>query len=104
MAKIITFPSKAVASKRSIVRTSKRTLFPRPEWLLYGAFFSFVGGTLAGLAGTLLLAVAWFAGDHSSGGWLQGLGSILLLSMIPALLFGGCCLDWREDRMRKRHE
>jgi len=102
MAKIITFPSGAIfLPNQSIVRTPKRRSFLTPEWSLYGAFFSLVGGTLAGLAGSLLLATAWFAGDH---GTLYGLGSILLLSTIPALLIGGCFLDWYEDRMRIRYK
>ncbi|MGH9843666.1 MAG: hypothetical protein ACREEM_33435 [Blastocatellia bacterium] len=105
MAKIITFPSGAILlPNRPVIQTPKRTSSPTPEWLLCGAFFSLVGGTLAGLAGALLLAIAWFTGGQGSGGSLHGLGSILLLSTIPALLIGGCFLDWYEDRMHKRRK
>ncbi len=42
-------------------------------------------------------------GDESGGMSLHGVGSFLLLSTIPLLLAGGCCLDLLEERMEKSY-
>jgi hypothetical protein len=55
-------------------------------------------------SGTLLLIIAWFKGDESSGLSPHGIGSILLLSTIPLLILGACCLDLAEKREEKNRQ
>lgn len=70
-------------------------------WQATGAVFCFTGVIIAALFGALLSAGAWVLGDETSGLSLHGVGSILLLSTIPLLLIGGCCLDFLEKRLEK---
>lgn len=65
-------------------------------WPTTGAVCGLAGGVIAVAFGTLLLTIAWVTGDESSGLSLHGVGSILLLSTIPLLILGACCLDLVE--------
>ncbi len=73
----------------------------RQVWPLYGALIGLIGGALAPLFGSLFIAISWLIDNNSSGFSLHGLGSILLLSTIPLLIFGASCLDLFESRGRK---
>lgn len=71
------------------------------RWPASGAVFGLAGGVIAVIFGSVLLAIAWTTGDASSGLSLHGIGSILLLSTMPLLIFGACCLDVLEKRTQK---
>jgi hypothetical protein len=73
-------------------------------WQAVGAIFGLVGGIIAAILGTVLLAVAWVLGEESNGLRLHSVGSILLLSTIPLLILGACCLDFLEKRIGKSRE
>jgi hypothetical protein len=70
-------------------------------WPTSGAVCGLAGGVIAAISGTLLLAIAWVMGDESSGLSLHGTGNILLLSTIPLLILGACCLDVVEKGEEK---
>ncbi len=70
-------------------------------WQASGAMFGLAGGAGAAILGAALLFVAWIGGDHSEGLSLHGLGNILLLSTIPLLILGACCLDLLEKQKEK---
>src|SRR6266516_8068829 len=69
-------------------------------WEATGAVFSFVGGILAALFGGLLTASTWILGAEVHP-WLRALGTALMISTIPLLIFAGCCLDWMERDRNK---
>jgi hypothetical protein len=71
----------------------------RWTWQAVGAMLGLGGGVLAAAVGTLLSAVAWVRGGETGGLSLHGVGSILLLSMIPLLIIGAHCLDLLDKRM-----
>jgi hypothetical protein len=73
-------------------------------WPTSGAVCGLAGGVIAAISGTLLLAIAWAIGDESSGLSLHGIGSILLLSTMPLLILGACCLDLVEKREEKNQQ
>ncbi|HUQ33673.1 MAG TPA: hypothetical protein VM095_16250 [Pyrinomonadaceae bacterium] len=70
-------------------------------WPTGGAVCGLAGSVLAVASGTMLLIIAWATGDESSGLSLHGIGSFLLLSTIPLLILGACCLDSAEKREDK---
>ena len=70
-------------------------------WQARGAMFGLAGGASAAILGTTLLLIAWIVGDQSKGLSLHGIGSILLLSTIPLLILGACCLDLLEKRAER---
>lgn len=69
-------------------------------WEATGAIFSFAGGILAAFLGSLLTASTWILGTELHP-WLRNLGTALLVSTIPLLIFAGCCLDWMERDRNK---
>lgn len=71
------------------------------SWPASGAVFGLVGWAIAAILGTVLLFIAWAVGDQSEGLSLHGIGNILLLSTIPLLTLGACCLDLLEKRMER---
>lgn len=70
-------------------------------WQTFGAVTGLGGGVLAAAVGALLSAVAWMRGDETGGLSMHGVGSILLLSMIPLLIMGAHCLDLLDKRMER---
>lgn len=70
-------------------------------WQATGTVLGLAGAVVAVFFGTLLSAGAWVLGDETGGISLHGVGSVLLLSTIPLLLVGGCCLDLLDKRMEK---
>lgn len=70
-------------------------------WQASGAMFGLAGGAVAAILGAVLLFVALIAGDQSEGLSLHGIGNILLLSTIPLLILGACCLDLLEKQTEK---
>ena len=64
-----------------------------------GAVLSFIGGILLAVSGGVLTADAWLQGSELHP-WLRLLGTLLLVSIIPALLVTGFCLD-RESTDRR---
>jgi len=73
-------------------------------WQAVGALAGLVGGTLAASVGALLSAVAWARGDEAGGLSMHGIGSALLLSTIPLLIFGAHCLDLLDKRVERGWE
>lgn len=71
------------------------------SWEATGAFFSFVGGILAGLVGSVLTALTWIVGAVAHP-WLRGIGTALFIVTIPLLIFAGYCLDWMEDKTKNQ--
>ncbi|MBC7930801.1 MAG: hypothetical protein H7Z38_09600 [Rubrivivax sp.] len=67
-------------------------------WQGTGAACGLLGGILAALTGSLMLAAAWLTGHQDGGLSLYGIGSGLLLSMIPLLILGAHCLDLSDRR------
>ena len=72
-------------------------------WRASLAVCGLLGGVIAAIVGTLLLTVVWATGSESGGLSLHNIGSILLLSTIPLLIVGACCLDSLENREKKSH-
>jgi hypothetical protein len=70
-------------------------------WQAVGAVTGLCGGVLAAVVGALLSAVAWVRGDENGGLSMHGVGSILLLSMLPLLIMGAHCLDLLDKRMER---
>lgn len=68
-------------------------------WQAAGALLSLGGGAFAAAVGSLLSAVAWARGDEAGGLSMHGVGSVLLFSTIPLLIFGACCLDLLDKRV-----
>jgi hypothetical protein len=73
-------------------------------WQAVGAVSGLAGGIIAAAIGALLSACAWMQGAETGGLSLHGAGSILLLSTIPLLILGACCLDLFEKRMEKSRQ
>lgn len=71
----------------------------RQFWACIGVFVGLVGGTLLPLTGMVMIALAWFIGDMDS--ILNKLGSMLLMTTVPLLIFGGYCLDIVEKKQTK---
>ncbi|MEA2172674.1 MAG: hypothetical protein QOD00_266 [Blastocatellia bacterium] len=70
------------------------------RWQAVGAVSGLASGIIAAILGTLLSAWAWMPGAETVVGLsLHGAGSLLLLSTIPLLILGACCLDLLETRM-----
>lgn len=93
--------------KEDTARLKKLYFGARPgmwAWPTSGAVCGLFGGVIAAAFGTLLLTIAWATGDESSGLSLHGIGSILLLSTIPLLILGACCLDLVEKRGEKNQQ
>lgn len=67
-------------------------------WQVAGAACGLLGGILAALTGSLMLVAAWLTGHQDGGLSLYGMGSGLLVSMIPLLILGAHCLDLSERR------
>ncbi len=67
-------------------------------WLLCGGIVGLAGGTVAPLTGVLLIVTSWLTG---SAGAMHSAGSIFICATMPSLIFGGCCLDWYEQRAQK---
>lgn len=75
----------------------------RWTWQAAGALCGLLGGSLAAILGLMLSAWSWMTGRASANDLsLHGAGSLLLLSTIPLLILGGCCLDLLEKRMESR--
>jgi hypothetical protein len=97
MARIITFPETSFRIPAPSTGSEvKRRVSPPPEWLLCAGALSLFGGVLAGLTGSLLLALSLLPAAHS----LRDPGSVLLIALLPALLLGGLALDRYEARAR----
>lgn len=60
-------------------------------WSRVGAFVGLAGGTSLPLTGLIMMAAAWLIGDMDS--ILNKLGTMLLLTTVPLLIFGGFCMD-----------
>lgn len=73
-------------------------------WQAAGVVLGLGGGALMWAVGSLLSALAWVRGDESSGLSIHGVGSILLLSMIPLLIIGAHCLDLLDKRMQRSRQ
>jgi hypothetical protein len=63
-----------------------------------GAACGLLGGVLVALIGSVLTAIAWFTGPSWHGLALQRMGTALLFTMIPLLLFGAHCLDMADKK------
>ena len=63
-----------------------------------GAACGLLGGLLIGLSGSVLTAFSWFTGPGWHGFALQRIGTALLFTMIPLLLFGAHCLDLSDKK------
>lgn len=72
-------------------RPSKAGSGRRQFWACIGVVVGLVGGTLLPLVGLVMIALAWLIGDMDS--ILNKSGSMLLMTTIPLLTFGGYCLD-----------
>lgn len=70
-------------------------------WQAVGVVACLGGGALVWAVGLLLSALAWVRGDESGGLSMHGVGSVLLLSMIPLLVTGAHCLDLLDKRMER---
>ena len=70
-----------------------------------GAVFGLVGGIVAPIVGSVFTAVGWLSGPTWHGLAVQRIGTVLLFSTIPLLLFGAHCLDLsdRKDEQAKHH-
>ncbi|MBK9313165.1 MAG: hypothetical protein IPM55_02785 [Acidobacteria bacterium] len=71
-------------------------------WVWVGVFVGMVGGTLLPLTGLIMMTFAWFFGDLNS--TLNRIGSMLLMTTIPLLIFGGYCLDIVDKAKSKPDE
>jgi hypothetical protein len=69
-------------------------------WQAVGAVSGLAGGIITATIGALLSACAWMLGAETVGLSLHRAGSILLLSTIPMLVLGACCLDLLEKSGR----
>jgi len=58
-----------------------------------GAAFGLIGGIVAPIFGSVLTAVGWISGPSWHGFAIHRIGTVLLFSTIPLLLFGAHCLD-----------
>ena len=58
-----------------------------------GAVFGLIGGIVAPIFGSVFMAVGWISGPSWHGFAIQRIGTVLLFSTIPLLLFGAHCLD-----------
>jgi NhaP-type Na+/H+ or K+/H+ antiporter len=67
----------------------------------WGTILGIGGGIAAVVAGSVLTAVAWFAGGGSYAGTV---GTILLFAMIPLLFVGALSLDMEERRKKRTRE
>lgn len=72
-------------------RTRRAGSGRRQFWACIGVIVGLVGGTLLPLVGLVMIALAWLIGDMDS--ILNKSGSMLLMTTIPLLIFGGYCLD-----------
>lgn len=70
-------------------------------WQAVGVVACLGGVALVWVIGSLLSVIAWMRGDESSGLSIHGVGSILLLSIIPLLVIGAHCLDLLDKRMER---
>ena len=70
-------------------------------WQSVGAVVGLGGGILAVADGTLMSAIAWLRGEGANDASMHGVGSILLLSTIPLLIFGAHCLDLLDRRVER---
>lgn len=69
-------------------------------WEAIGAIFGLTAGISAALFGGLLTASTWFLGAELHP-WLRWLGTALMVSTIPLIIFAGYCLDWMEREPKK---
>lgn len=67
------------------------------------AVLCFGGGILAGLVGSLLTASTWIVGAEQHP-CVRGLGTALLVAMIPLLILAGYLLDWMEREPKKHSD
>ena len=67
-------------------------------WQSIGAVSGFVGGVLAPVIGTLLIAVTWFIHSEAIVSSLNVLSIISFALIIPLLAFGAHCLDLLERK------
>lgn len=65
-------------------------------WRTAGGLGGLGGGIIAALFGSVLTAASWFTAPEGVGLYLKTIGTALLLSTIPLLIFGAFCLDWEE--------
>lgn len=63
-------------------------------WPVLGAGLGLVGGTILPLVGIILMAIATIIGNQHS--VIFNVGSALLPTIIPLLIWGGYCLDLIE--------
>ncbi len=63
-------------------------------WASIGAFIGLAGGFILPVTGFALLAVNRLLGDPNP--TIQKIGTILVLTTIPLIIFGGFCLDQLE--------
>jgi hypothetical protein len=71
------------------------------SWQAAAAGVGLAGGASSCFLGTLLSAGAWAFGGSGGGHFLRVAGNVLLLSTMPLLIAGGCCLDLLEKRLTK---
>jgi hypothetical protein len=71
-------------------------------WRTAGGVVGLGAGIIAALCGSVLTAVSWFTTPGGTGLYAKTIGTALLLSTIPVLIFGACCLDWEETRQRSK--
>ena len=67
-------------------------------WRVGGAVFGLSGGIISAFVGSILTAIAWFAGPIWHGFSLHRAGTVLLFLTIPLLIFGAHCLDLMDKQ------
>lgn len=74
-----------------------------PNYFTCGAIIGLGCGTILPTVGALLLVADWFITNAGLANSLHKVGTVLLLTTIPLLFFGGYCLDLAEGKSKQKN-
>ena len=97
---VLVFTRKDARAGKKLAATDQRRL-ENTQFL--GAVVGLVGGVSAALLGGLFTAAGWFIANGAPRHWFSIMGTTLLCSTIPLLIFGGYCMDWMEKGKTRRY-